>query len=414
MLKKVQKHVILLVSVTLYFLTACQEPNELGLTSLDKTQNNSFFNDTSTVVAFSALEDAVKSDSSSRNLVGAFKDPYFGTTEAAFAFQILPESVTNFTSSTVVNSAVLRLHYAASNGNTASPVTLKIYELTEQLSTTSQYYSNHPIAVEPSPLKTYTFTPATFISQLSSTPYIEIKLPISLAQKIVLLGSDPTQFLNGFRGFYVTCESTSDGSILSFDLKNENSKVVVYYNSNANWQNYRVTSQCEHLNLFNHHLYADATALLKKQIIDKDTLAGDSLVFIQSMAGVKAKLYFPFIKKWAEQKASISQAELVLPIANTDLNIYAPPAALALSRITDSTLAIISDAKLYTIGGTYDALKKEYRFNVSRYIQDLILGIYEDKGLSLVAGNYGVSANRVVIKGNGQTKGLRLEIKYSK
>lgn len=410
MLTKFLKSTILLVSVVILFLSSCKEPAEMGV---DKYSNQAvvpFFNDTTSIIAFSCKEDSIKTDEGTYNLVGSYKDPFFGTTEAAFAFQVLPTTTTTFNDATTLDSVVLRLYYSASQGNVSTPITLQIHELTEKLNVSNTYYSSHTIQYDATPIANYSFTPEGFISNKTAMPYLQIKLDNALAQKIITLKNDSANFFAGFKGLLVKAVSAIDGSIISFNLKSASTELDIFYNDSL-IQRYSVNSQCAYLNMYNHNNYSDANPLLKKQIIDKDTLAGDSLLFIQSMAGVKFKIYFPFIKSWLEKNIAVSNAELVIPIASDDILTYAPPAQLSIFR-GSTGFKNLTDISYFSTGGTYNDKTKEYRFTISKYIQDLILGKYTDDGLVIYITNYGINANRAVFKGTKQLNGTRLELKY--
>jgi hypothetical protein len=51
--------------------------------------------------------------------------------------------------------------------------------------------------------------------------------------------------------------------------------------------------------------------------------------------------------------------------------------------------------------GIYNSTKKEYTFNVTRWVQGVINGTYTDAELGLIPGSNGVSVNRVVLTGPG-------------
>ena len=74
----------------------------------------------------------------------------------------------------------------------------------------------------------------------------------------------------------------------------------------------------------------------------------------------------------------------------------------------------------YTIGATYfggfyNESKKEYRFNISKHIQEILNGEIIDYGLILIPDKRQMTANRVVLNGpESSNNKLRLELIYTK
>jgi hypothetical protein len=67
------------------------------------------------------------------------------------------------------------------------------------------------------------------------------------------------------------------------------------------------------------------------------------------------------------------------------------------------------------LGGSYNSTTQEYRFNIARYIQQVLTGEKNNNGLYLLAGNGSINANRVVLGGAGSsTLPMKLNITYTK
>lgn len=158
----------------------------------------------------------------------------------------------------------------------------------------------------------------------------------------------------------------------------------------------------------------------------------NDVVFVQPMGGLKTKIEMPYLMNLMNQgKIAINKAELVLKVDNTDisyqLDTFATPEKLVLLGINDDntiyTLPDANESDSY-LGGTYDATNKEYKFNIARYVQQVMSGKKSNNGLylqvkdgSIIIGAGTVIANRVILGGGGNGAGtnkMKLNISYTK
>jgi len=143
------------------------------------------------------------------------------------------------------------------------------------------------------------------------------------------------------------------------------------------------------------------------------------------MSGVKTKIEIPYLMNWNDSgKIAINKAELVIKVNQDptyqmyELDTFAAPAALFLFGIDDVGANLLLpdyyEGSNY-FGGTYNATKKEYRFNIARYIQRVLNGKYNNNGLYLLVSSGAITANRVVI-GGGKPNAykMKLNITYTK
>ncbi|HRZ41313.1 MAG TPA: hypothetical protein P5228_01265 [Bacteroidales bacterium] len=97
---------------------------------------------------------------------------------------------------------------------------------------------------------------------------------------------------------------------------------------------------------------------------------------------------------------------------------FKPAAKLTIARITDegknAFTADFLEGETF-LGGTYDETRHEYRFRVSRYLQSILAGEYENHGLVILVSAAAVKADRTTVLGNTPgMQNLRLEIVYAK
>ena len=135
------------------------------------------------------------------------------------------------------------------------------------------------------------------------------------------------------------------------------------------------------------------------------------------MAGIKTKLEMPFLKKWSTSDSSlvvINKAEIVIKVDESTTSLFKPSNKLILVALdADGNNVFLPDqfeGDDY-FGGVYNATTKEYKFNIARYVQQVINKQTTDYGFYLMCAGASVVANRTVIKG-GQN--IVVNISYTK
>jgi len=416
---------------------SCQEPDILGLEVQpvgDKL--NVVYTDTISLYAHSVKEDSIRADESSYNLLGFSDDPIFGKNTASFYTQLrLSYNNVNFGNTPHCDSIILSLAYKKVYGDTNAQQTVKVYRLGQDIYLDSSYYSNRELLTTGALLGSKTFIPkpndSIYLGSDSVGPYAP-QLRINLSNTLLgddFLGTsltDNANFTNFFKGIYVTATSASgEGSIMTFDLLNAQSKVTLYYSNTDDTikhkYNFVINENCARINHFNHTRYQYADPFLRSEVCN-DTLKGDSILYIQSMAGLKIRITYPYILDLVKDgRIAINNADLIVSLDNNDYTTdrYAPPAQLVLIEEKDGKIRFLQDQYDGTTyyGGNYNASKNEYKFNIARHLQQVVDGIKENLGLYLVVwtANRPNTANRVVLKGTQRQSGnLRLQVTYTK
>jgi hypothetical protein len=340
----------------------------------------------------------------------------------------------------VCDSIILSLVYEKVYGDTTTRQTVKVYELAKDIYYDSTYYSNREFLTTGTPLGVKTFVPDAHDSiTIKGTPdsgiyvpQLRIPLSLSLGQRIFnAVGttslSDNTKFPIFFKGLYLTSTSSSgEGSIMSFDLLN-GSKVTLYYHNSSDTLKHIYTfvidNYCARINHFDHSKFQYANSYLKSEIFG-DTSKGKNVLYLQSMAGLKIRILYPYIRNLKKYgKIAINKADLIVDVDDsTDVSTskYAPPYELVLVDEKNGVIRFLTDLTsggVTYFGGIYNSTAKEYKFNIARQIQQVIDGIEDNDGLSLLVwtADRPNTANRVVLKGTKRKTGnLRLQITYTK
>ncbi|MEI6898721.1 MAG: DUF4270 family protein, partial [Bacteroidota bacterium] len=242
-----------------------------------------------------------------------------------------------------------------------------------------------------------TFAPHLRINLSLLTSYFGNKL--LYAPSDVLLNN--TNFVKFLKGLYIESSPLSvNGGLISFDMSNSLSKVVVYFKNHdtagkiVDKLNYDfvINSSCARFNVFDHNQYAEASPEFKNLVLVNhpspfDTVSGKNMLFLQGLGGVRIKFRLPDIKDYVKtHKIAINNAFLVLKNFETDTTL-APPPRITLLR-SDSTgkkvgFVIDDNEGSAYFGGTYLSGQRIYQFRISRYIQQLLSGTSENYDLYL-------------------------------
>jgi hypothetical protein len=422
---------------------ACKKPEkDLGLDLLPGDELGLML-DTATIHAFTYADSAIRTSGLTRNLVGAYLDPQFGFVKAGIVTQIRL-SANNVgagqdNSGLVADSLVLALAFDGINyvyGN-LDPQVFRVYELSEDLSVDTIYRTDDVPEVLPEDLvfdRGGRITPRP-LSQVvvggdSLQPQLRIRLDRALADRfLAAFGTsdlvDNSSFLSFFKGLYITVEDGSrlpfQQGILYFNLLNAASKVTLYYRDtlvedapprqfdfpiNQNSVRYTVV---EH----DHGQAMDPALMLALA----DTVSPASLTYVQALGGLRTVIRFPNLMDYATAGLALAKAELVVPLGSSFNAYLVPPAQLFIFRKGENGAdAFLPDQTggIGSIDGSYRGNAREYRFNVTRYVQGVLNGSLPDTGVQLVAASNGITANRVVLAGPaGQDKRMRLQLTFT-
>lgn len=431
-----KKLVPLFALILCIFFSACNDDNgSIGLDLLGEELGNRF-TDSTEIVAYTVREDSISTKNLLNNVIGYVNDPIFGSTKAGVAAQfLLSGNSVDFGDSPILDSIVLSLKYTGFYGDTMSPVTIRVHELSEKLESSKEYYHNSEVAYKPENLTdgNYTLYPRPNTPVLLDTAIKEshFRIPLSESFGYHFLDNkdmmrDAATFANFFYGLYIVAEQTSGiGNLTYINLTSSLSGIQIYYTKNNKKHLYTLVTSSTGVryNTFEHNFsHGDASFLA--QVIDTpaDTTLGTEKLYVQAGGGVTTKIAFPSIKeKLGGKQLVINKAELVITNIDND-NFFTEPAKLRVSGVAPSgKLVYIPDDAVYTsenyYGGIYDAEKREYRIRITKYIQQLLLNDEYQNHIYLKVSGAGIRGNRLILSGTNPTTNpdsrLRLEISYT-
>lgn len=380
-------------------------------------------------------------------LVGSIEDGFFGRTQASFVSQLILSDIDpDFGTNPVVDSVYLYMGYTGAYGDTSKPFTMDVFELAGDIrpngvvldsdsnEVDSAYYSNYKpiLASPPFKLGSKTFIPKpktnVRIENAITGPTLKVALDINyFQQRFADVGNGSNNdfasnsaFVKYFKGIYVAT-STSDGSILYFDLASLNSRLKIYFHNDEDpeWQsvtmNFSQTSDVQPIgfNMFNND-YSGA----RFDLSNMNTSTGETQTYVQAMGGVATVIEIPLLEGIADSSILINHAYLEIRKARGTGFSLAPPTKLEIREYTSrGPTNLLRDFSTATGEGSFVAEEIRdgyYRFNITKYIFE-VANTGVTKKLAVVPVSKSTVANRVILQGSkGAESPVRLKIYYTK
>lgn len=424
--------VLTLIFITLIGMLSCRKtPEKIGS---DLQPTNSLI-----TVAFSDAHDVVSSTFTVPSLstkmlgytfLGNNNDPMFGIANFDFYTQFsLSTESQSWGENAVADSVVLNLVYNGYYGDTTEYMTVRAYEILEDMYADSTYRSNMVLECDEMELANHVFSPRphTIIDTVLDRGMLRIPINPALGEKFIEneseLASD-TKFKEFFKGLHVQCDITNaEAAICFFNLIHSYTYLRVYYHNDNDTLHYdfQVTSSDAR---YNHYYHGFDAAVNPIQFNDT---VNNEILYVQGCAGTRAYLNFPNLQEWANSlnnNVVINEAKLILTGAVTDTADYTPPAKLVVAGAkfeTDTLYAILPDQFVGSeyFGGTYDATEGTVFFRITEYVQNVIKnGSYatECDGLLIYVDQGSYTPRRWAFHGPQSAeadKRVRLEIVYS-
>jgi hypothetical protein len=430
--------------VLLVLLPGCRKPEQdLGLELLPGDPLGVRVEST-VIEAFTFVPEPIRTSGLTRNLLGSYLDPDFGLAKAGIVAQ-LRLGANNVgagqdNSGLVADSIVLALAFDGINfayGN-LNPQIFRVHELAEPIFIDTAYTTDKVpafMAQDLSAVRGGRLTPQPFkkpfIGGDSLQPQLRIRLDKALAQRILdAFGTpvlaDNTAFLEFFKGLYITPDNGQQQpfqqGILYFNLLSTASKVTIHYRNTllpdapALTFDLPINSSSVRYTVVEHDRSRTMTPDLG--IALGDSVGAAPFVFVQALGGARAKLRFPQLRDYADQRLVVAKAELVVPVPGSFNPYLLPPNQLFIFRkdTTNGNDVFLPDqtSGAGNVDGNYRPNAKEYRFNITRYVQGVVSGSIPDTGVELVTGSNGVTANRVILAGPAHPSApMRLDLTFT-
>lgn len=364
--------------------------------------------------SYSTQFDSVLSTNPQRVMAGHIHDFDFGASDYKFVSQFLLEGPSpDFGDNPVVDSVKLFVPYDGHYGDTNVLTTMKVFELADDISADSNFYSNTKFNVSdlvaekdffPEPNSNHGFNSGF------SVPTLEMEVDTAWAsQRIIQASIDNPEdfesneaFVEYMSGLHFSTGGTGNAA-LYFDLFNFNSIVRIYYrphpDSTSALSFDLESGGSKSINTAEYD-YSSAAFDLNNQ----DTLNGEIETYLQTMGGVATVINFDALKTYKDSSFLINKAEIVFrmkPGAGAEL---APPSQLLLLEAKSTQNVFVQDFLSNPLFGGIketDALREtKYTFNISRLIHDYLNTDDVINDLIVIPTGNSASANRLVLGGN--------------
>lgn len=416
MMTQLVKRLMILCLAGLSILSACNEPDLIGLDLLPEDIQPGVRSCTLSVKSYTVLEDSLVVWSTVKNLLelpglflGSYDDPYAGKTFAGFVTQVRIGNTitpTTFSGTTTPDSIVLSFLYKEHTGDTTVQHHISVYELADKIYSDSVYYSNRQFSrgqflghvdLKPSLRDSVT------VGATRLPPMLRIPLDTALGGRIMreyianpaTFGSNAA-FNDFLKGFILTDSADGRGSILSMTSTSGFHRLTIYFSGNKSYE-FVIDVNAVRFSNFRHEYLT----------MNTDSITDETLV-VASMAGLKDSLVIQNLDTLFEDgPVSISSARLTFTVKEGSSDYNFNPHGNLLIFASDSvgqntTTADATESASY-YGGAYNSTAGTYTFNVARYLQQTLKKVVEqggrDYGLFLVAGGSTSNSRRTVLKG---------------
>ena len=383
---------------------SCTDPNTIGL-EVQPTSDNIIISSANFEGISSATEseDSLRTDEALNLILGGIDDLEFGFNSAGFYTQILLiENNTDLGVNAVVDSVVMSYMYSGYYGELEDFTSLDISVLQEDIYKDSVYYSTSYAMPIPNVMS---YVESFSVSEdASENPSLTIRLSDNFGQEILDLENeglkDNETFLENFKGISVI--ASTQNTMLYLNPNGSNSYLKIYYHND----------ESDTLSL-DFELGGDAARLsLFNEKTSESIIADNSRIYIQSMAGYKAKIAVnntDSIKSMLQGKA-INKVTMSFDVEPTSQSEYAAHDKLFLVRVNEEgNNVFLTD---YTIEGeTHFGGRLEnnkFEFNITRYFYQLLNNDAYTNDLYLLSGGAAINANRTILN-----KDIKLTIHYS-
>ncbi|HEB62349.1 MAG TPA: DUF4270 family protein, partial [Bacteroidetes bacterium] len=346
MKKTVFKHFIFASSILIMFLvviTSCNDSNPLGAEIIDPDRPDVVFTDTLTLLSTTVREDSVKTYDNlsllSTYFCGNFNDPVFGNSVAEINTQLrlsgaLPDTLFSQINNgeATLDSVVFVLEYDTARfyGDLDVEQDLEIRLLSEDMDNNATYYSNDNFDATEL-LTTATINPSQYHIDSAFTAvrsgdtiyFPSVRIPLNknhdLFQNYLFSGEkeyydSDSALLQVFKGVKLKVNNPTD-LMMAFNLSSAQTGMFLYYHTSNDTSRYRfwITNKAAQMV----YLKSDDAGSTVEPFISDDNggaYLGDSLIFIQGMSGLNAKLSIPFAKNL--QNIIVNKAELDFTVAS--------------------------------------------------------------------------------------------------
>jgi hypothetical protein len=418
-------------SAFIIFFTSCTRKDDFTIGRyFTEDQTSLRIVDTFTVAMSTVMADSLFSSGTGTMLVGTYSDTCFGSVNAISYFEPGYRHL-DLEPVNIFDSASIALVYSGySYGDTTAPLSLSIYQLDEEITSSSNTYI-------------YNHTDFKYSNKLigSKTFYAEPHSPDTIYIPCNSFGeqlfnmfrdNDPDMgsaesMLNFLNGFVVRADFGN--SIVGFKADASEILLEFYYHEDGQTVNTSVVYIPFGLarKQFN-SVHTDFTSTLLSAVLPDDnavsSLRTGNIAYMQAMVGLFPKLTFPTMQNITfENNWKILKAELVFKPVVGSYSTFTLPDRLCLCRTDNknqvgSVLAGSDGSTIYSVLTTDDMFNDytNYTIDITSYLNDQLADNYFDSNnglmVSLLSSDLNKSFSRLMIECKNKAVKLRLYCLY--
>jgi hypothetical protein len=388
-----------------------------------------FHSDTLTLDMVTVREDSLATARLSTAVLGRVFTPRIGWTTAGFATQLrLSATGIDFGDNPLVDSMFLSLRFTGDTYGQLSDQSMLVHQLADSLSYDSSYYSNF------SPEITHDVLNDVYQGQVSINPsqdliigedtivsQIRLNMNPTLGQTILdqdtSVFQDNDSWLNFFPGIVVSTLGDGVGAT-GIDISSGLSLLRLHYHNDTDtsFYDFIISPLSARVNMFRQDYVGDLS-YLNTPPSDTAFVSGNKSLYVMSGSGLKIQLRIPFLNSITDSlgnERAVQKAELILPIDESFFDSRYPPHEQLFILTENSEGVSVSTPDQVSLGinidGYYNYSTKEYHFNISRTIQQLLnreaeigYGNFSPEDpvppLYIVSSKAGISIQGAVIRG---------------
>ena len=356
----IHSRLYLLLALFILYTFSCTKPVLLGSDFLEEEKANLQFQDNFLLTFFTEKTDSVivHSDNVSKQLTtylcGNVQDPIFGRyTAEIYAQPILPSIATVLKGATL-DSVVLQLRYDTfgTYGTISDPVTLEVYQMTENPKFNEDYYSNQRFMTSPELLGSATFIPRPEDSvrlyrptdTLKLAPHVRINLDLAKMNELLAQDSitfeNQDSFLNYFNGLYIKMTGATN-TMLGFNLLNSVTGVSFYYDKGTvENQEYKFIITAGSVKTV--HMEHDYTGAMAESSLGPE--AEGDLWYVQGLSGLTTYMTVGGLSGLGDAIINQAELEIYCTFPDGDMgDLYPPCRYIITQEKTDSNTIVNSE-----------------------------------------------------------------------
>lgn len=357
--------------------------------------------------------------------IGQYSDEHFGKISSTIYTSLeLPSTSIDVPNMGNIDSVVLCLAYSGAFTKDTSiksmSMNISVYELSEQIDSTKKYSSDNVLS-QSNPIFAGVVnvnpSQSVYIANDTLNPHLRLRITGDFFNRLSTAQYASNQeFQEAFKGLKITATCQDANGMLAYiNMKSALSGLRIYFSNNGN-SNYTTISFPTSSSKFMHLDY-DYTHSSINTI--KDTINSDTYIYLACLGVAEAKIDIQGLLNWYNtdsiKGAAINRAELIIPLADISPSTNLIPSSITCYRKQNGQYYMLSDemATNNWLGNKYDASLNAYRLDITSFIQNYMLGKYDNCVLYLVPDGRMSTAKRVILCGPNNTNKPKLNIIYS-